>query len=170
MIIPPLVYGFILVQLLVVSYYDLKFRKIYNYWPLLNIIILVPLFIFFPKHYNVIFDYFVFPFSFLIVGFILFFYKIMGAGDVKFLFTLFLIIPEKVHIEFFLLLSYSTILIGLFIMFFKGIKKWPHFRYALIIRDFGLIKKIFHGKLPYSPVIFMGWILLGVIHWKRIFL
>ena len=48
------IYVFLLVQLLAVSYIDLRQRKISNIWPILNICLFIALLFLFPEQYKFI--------------------------------------------------------------------------------------------------------------------
>ena len=79
--IPWPIYIFILIELCIVAYLDLKYRKIRNVWILVNVVISIGLFISFPKFYILKIESFQFSIAFIFVGFLLFMMKIMGGGE-----------------------------------------------------------------------------------------
>ena len=162
------IYLFLLVQLLAVSYIDVRERKISNIWPILNICLVIVLLFLFPEQYKFFsagkpyVDQLLFSMVFLLVGFILFLLRIMGGGDSKFLVSLFLIIPYSIQEKAFTHLLLSTIIIGTFILFVNLSK---HVDVILdVFRNGNLrrLKMIFGSKFPFAPVILISWIWLGL--------
>jgi len=149
------VYIFILIQLVYVAYQDYKTKKILNVWTLSNLTFAFIFYFIYPHQYqfsmNVIYTFLIVFF----IGFVLYCKNIMGAGDVKYLSSFFLLIPEKMHHVFIEMLIFSTIIIGLTLilkqLYFIFIKK----------------KKVeFMGsKFSYAPVIFFSWLGVG---WKML--
>jgi prepilin peptidase CpaA len=162
--IPSLVFYFILIELIVVSIIDIREKKIKNYWPLMNIVLFVLFLFIYPENYHFDFSTFLYPTVFLLVGFGLFLLKIMGAGDTKFLFSFFLLIPKLVQNELFVLLLYSTVLIGCFFFLTNFIKNFEKIVQTIKAREYFLLKNFFGSKFPFAPVILISWIWLG---WKK---
>jgi prepilin peptidase CpaA len=162
--IPSLVFYFILIELIVVSIIDIREKKIKNYWPLMNIVLFVLFLFIYPENYHFDFSTFLYPTVFLLVGFGLFLLKIMGAGDTKFLFSFFLLIPKLVQNELFVLLLYSTVLIGCFFFLTNFIKNFEKIIQTIKAREYFLLKNFFGSKFPFAPVILISWIWLG---WKK---
>lgn len=167
--IPQSVYLFLLIELIAVSYLDILSRKISNNWSILNIILFVIILFIIPESYTFEFRQFFFSMAFLIVGFILFLLKIMGPGDTKFLFSLFLIIPVSLHDSAFVCLLYSTIIAGGSLFILNTIQNFKILSLSFKIRDIGIIKKVYGKKFSYAPVILFSWIWLGWEYRKTIF-
>ena len=159
--IPYLIYIFVLIELCIVSYLDIKFRKIKNYWSILNIIIAILFFIIFPDLYVFKLETFGFPLVFLFVGFGLFLLKIMGGGDSKFLATFFLVIPLKVHDEVFLHLLTATVTIGLLFFVINIIRNFEGIVESFKNSDLKGVKNYFGKKFAYAPVILFSWVTYG---------
>lgn len=155
------IYFFILLELAVVSYADLLYKKIKNHWSILNICIFFVFIIIIPGGYQLKFDHFVLPLIFLGVGFLLFVLKIMGAGDTKFLSTLFLLVPLNLQYQFLLLLLYVTIFVGVLMLIFNSYTGRTILYNAFVNRDISRVKKVFGSKFTYAPVILLAWIWLG---------
>lgn len=159
--IPLPIYLFVLVELIAVSYGDIKTNKIPNFWSILNLIAFIVLLWIAPGYYFFEPQTFLFSAVFLAVGFVLFLVNIMGAGDTKFLFTFFLLIPVTVHETTFYHLLMSTVLIGGFV-FLQNILK--HFRTLLDAfknHDLQAVKNCFGTKFSFAPVILVAWLWLG---------
>jgi prepilin peptidase CpaA len=149
------------IELGVVSYIDLKSRKISNFWPLLNLALFFLCLTLFPDQYVMSWTTFFFPLVFLMVGFILYLLKIMGPGDSKFLFSLYLLTPVHLHEATFLCLAYSTVFVGGTLLAVNTIRNFDRIKTALIIRDVAAIKGVYGKKFPYAPVILFSWAWLG---------
>jgi prepilin peptidase CpaA len=155
------VYLFIFVQLLFVSWGDIKSQKIPNYWAILNIICFITLLLLFPDTYYLNWATFIYSFSFLIIGFFLFLLKIMGGGDSKYLFSFFLIIPPTLLDMTLTSLLISTVLIGLFVFFTNFVRNFEKIYNHLKIMDVYGLKYCFGSKFSFAPVILMAWMLVG---------
>lgn len=155
------IYLFLLIQLIFVTITDLKYRKIRNFWVLLNIAVSLLLYFLFPKLYPFIIDSFQFSIVFIFVGFVLFLLKVMGGGDSKYLASFFLIVPEGVQEPLFYYLLIATIIIGVFFL----LKNTIHYRDELIESikksDLQGVKNCFGTKFAYAPVILISWVYLG---------
>lgn len=159
--IPISVYLFLVIELLAVSYGDLKTKKIPNIWSILNLFIFVLLILILPDYYKVQWKMLFYSFAFLFVGFMLFLVKIMGGGDSKFLFTFYLLVPVSAQDKVFIFLLYSTLIIGslIFLMvtfknFYKIIEIWQS-------GQWGNFKKIYGTKFSFAPVMLFSWIWMG---------
>ena len=161
MIATPIFY-LILIQLIIVSLGDISSKKIPNLWPLLNLIFYPVLCYLFPEYYSFHWQSFIFPFAFLIVGFILFLLKIMGGGDSKYLFSLFLIIPLAMHERMLNFLLLSTVIIGSFVLITNLVGSMEKIVQSLKLGDYNKVKVYFGTKFSYAPVILIAWIWLGV--------
>lgn len=166
---PLILYLFVLVELLAVTFMDVKYKIISNYWLLLNMIFLFVLSNLFPQSYTLVWNHFLFSGAILCIGFFLFSIDIIGAGDIKYLTTLFLIIPSKDQKEIFLILNFTTIVVGFCLLIYKTATNFSQLQYAYYIKDRRLIQSIFHEKFSYSSVILLTWIIFGIKNWKIIF-
>lgn len=156
------IYLFIFIQLLIVSYLDIKTKKISNLLSIINIVFFIVLAIMFSDQYPIRLNTFIYSFVFLGVGFGLFLLKIMGGGDAKYLSTIFLIIPYQQHEKTLELLLFSTIIIGSFVFIRNIIENIEDINRALKEQRLEDIKRIFGKKFAFAPVIFIAWTWLGV--------
>ena len=161
--IPPYLYLFLCLELIAVSWIDLKTQKISNGWTLLNIFLFFVLVIVLPQNYFFKLQTFFYSTVFLVVGFGLFLLKIMGGGDVKFLFSFFLLIPLALQETCLELLLYSTLFIGGVFLLVNFISHRKKVFLALAHKDIHLLKTCFGTKFSFAPVILVSWIWLG---WK----
>jgi prepilin peptidase CpaA len=167
--IPLSVYAVLFIELLLVSYGDVRQKKISNIWSLVNIGLYIILLFAFPSDYEFSWNSLVFPMAFLFVGFFLFALKIMGGGDSKYLFSFFLLIPEKLHEEFFLCLIYLTIFVGGFLFLLNTIKNFAKLKEAIKYKSAYSIKQIYGKRFTYAPVIGLSWVCLGIWVKDRIY-
>lgn len=150
-------------ELLNVSLIDLKSKKIANYWTLVNILIAIAFYVFggFAFEWRI----FIFPVATIVLGFFLFLAKIMGAGDSKYLASLFIMLPfhyQQIYLENVLL---STILVGGVLFIAKLVLKYKRIKgYALSWHFKGVIEEI-RSRFSYAPVLFLAWLLLGKELW-----
>ena len=159
--IPVALYLFVLLELSLVSYLDVKYRKIKNAWSLLNIGVAALLFIFFPDLYPFKLEMFYFTLVFVFVGFALFILKIMGGGDSKFLATIFLVMPLEAQDKVFLYLLLATITIGFVSLSNNIYIQREKLRESVRNKDIQGVKSCFGTKFPYAPVILFTWVLMG---------
>lgn len=155
------IYLFILVQTLFVAIHDVKYKKISNQWTILNCLLFTGFLLMFPDRYELSLNTFFYSFTFLFVGLIGFAMRIMGAGDSKYLFSLFLLTPALWHDQVFTLLLNSTMIIGGFSMLTSISQN--HEKIVIYARSGYArgIKECLGNKFPYAPVIFMSWAWLG---------
>jgi prepilin peptidase CpaA len=165
MIFPLVVFIFVSIQLLFVAYVDLKTRTISNIWMLINFIFFCLLTWIFPTLYIWKVSTFIFPLAFLFVGFLLFFLKIMGGGDSKYLSSIYLLIPFSHQEQVFLYLLYTTIIVGSSLLLINIIKNLDRIIMLLKESDIMGIKRIFGKKFTYAPVIFISWMWFG---WRNL--
>lgn len=159
-------YGLILIELAVVSWVDIKTKKISNLWPLANLALAIILHFTLPDFYLWEWQSLIFPIGWIVLGFFLFVLGIMGAGDSKFLASLFLVIPLEQHMLMFEKILYSTLVVGLVMLTFKIAKDFKKIKaYAFSAYWSGLRESI-RSNFSYAPVILLAWILFGVGHWK----
>ncbi|MEX0798901.1 MAG: prepilin peptidase [Bacteriovoracaceae bacterium] len=159
--IPFPVYLFVLIELIAVSYGDIKTNKIPNFWSLLNLVAFFVLLWVAPQYYHFGFQTFFYSTVFLVVGFVLFLLNIMGGGDSKFLFTFFLLLPVSLHRATFHNLLLSTILIGGAFFLHNVLKNLKTLFKAFMSQDLKTVKSCFGTKFSYAPVILVAWLLMG---------
>jgi prepilin peptidase CpaA len=159
--LPISVFIFLLLQLLLVAYGDIKTRKIPNYWALINISIFALLTFLFPEQYRWEMKTFIFPIAFFFVGFILFMLKIMGGGDSKYLVSFYLLTPVDLHESAFLFLLLSTVIVGLFLLIMNALNNFEKILSAIKCMDITAIKEVFGTKFSYAPVILISWMWFG---------
>ncbi len=155
MILAPTIY--ITLQLGVVAWFDFKTKKISNIWPLVNLLLFILLPFLWPESYQHQLNVWFVPLAFLFVGFILFKMDIMGAGDSKYLFSLFLLIPQFLHEDLLTYLLIVTVSVGGTLLAWKMIRKWDEFKAALVLKE-GRLRRLVGGKFTYAPVILAAWL------------
>lgn len=162
-------YSLILVELVFVAYFDMRFKTIKNYWSILNILVYISCLFLMPDLIKFSLSSLIMPLFFLFFGFLLFASNIMGAGDVKFLSTFFLLIPEIYMDSTVLGLIYATILIGGGLVLINTIKNYNAIVAATKSYDFAKIKSFYGTKFSFAPVITISWIYMGVVEkiWTR---
>lgn len=160
------VFALVLLELLVVAWIDFKTHKISNNWSLLNISLGVVLYFTLGSLYPFSWEVLLFPLGFILIGFILFLMNIMGAGDSKFLASLFLLIPLEYHLLFFEKLVLSTIITGAFLLTYRIIRNSGKLKAYLISHYWEGVKLTLKSRFSYAPVIFMAWLILGLDIWR----
>ncbi len=160
-----LIYSLVFVQLLIVGFLDFKTHKISNYWIFINLGFAFIFHAFFDYLYPLSWGTFIFPLSFIGVGFFLYLLGIMGAGDSKFLASLFLVIPLEYHMVLFEKIVFSTLATGSIILFMKIIFHRRTLIAYLLSRHWSGVKNIIKSRFSYAPVITLAWILLGGDLW-----
>ena len=167
--IPLTVYIFLLIELIAVAYVDILHRKISNYWIIVNILTFITLLVISPQAYQLSISTFFYSFVFLIMGFILFLLNVMGGGDSKFLFSLYLLIPVSLQESAFLNLIYSTLFIGGILFLTTIAMNWKQIIFATKYKDMGTLKIVIGRKFAFSPVILVAWIVFGWENYKYFF-
>lgn len=154
-----------LVQLLIVSWIDFKTKKISNLWPLLNIGLSVVFHFTMTNLYPLTWELALFPLGLVLIGFFLFLFQIMGAGDSKYLASLFLITPVEYHLSLFSKLVLATILVGSILLVFHLFKHGRKIKAYLIGQYWEGLKETIKSRFSYAPVILLAWLLLGFELW-----
>ncbi|MBT3981305.1 MAG: hypothetical protein HOE90_08120 [Bacteriovoracaceae bacterium] len=157
----PFVYSLVFIELLLVSYGDFKWKKISNYWSLLNITLFICLLFILPATYSINLKTFIYPLGFLGVGFTLFILNIMGGGDSKFLSTFYLLIPLSIQDSATEFLLYSTASIGGMLMIKNFIKNHKSILLYIKLQDYKSLKNYFGSKFSFAPVILIAWVIVG---------
>ncbi len=160
--IPVWIYYFLLIELIVVSYLDLRTKTIKNIWSIINLSFFLIFLFLYKEHYPFVLTSFVYSLSFLLVGFLLFLVKIMGAGDTKYLFSFFLVSPVQLHDEIFNRLLVFTTLCAFIFLIFNVLKNFKKLYLAILTRDLVQLKSCFGTKFAFAPVILISWIWLGL--------
>jgi len=86
----------------------------------------------------------------------------MGAGDSKFLFTFYLLIPEGFQEDVFLFQAYLTVIVGGSLLIYNTYKNFGKLKLAYIHGDVGIVRGVYGKKFAYAPVIFGAWIWFGL--------
>lgn len=160
---PWTLYFFILIQLIFVSYLDVKNKKISNYWSIINFVAFVLLHLFLREHYQLSWQTFYYSFVFLVVGFTLFLLKVMGAGDTKYLVSFYLLIPPTLQEDAFVTLLFCTVIIGSALLFERLVLHHKQLYFAVKSRDISGFRLLLGGKFSFAPVILLSWIWFGWI-------
>ncbi len=155
------IYLFLTIQLLFVSYLDIKYKIIKNYWPIINITFFIILLLTMTELYYFKIDNFFLPFVFLVIGFMLYVLKVMGAGDVKYIFSIFLLIPHNLQKEFVMILLYSTLIVSILVITYKTLRDIKIVFGFIIGRDLKSIVEIYGSKISYAPVVLISWVWFG---------
>lgn len=161
-----LVFIIILIELLIVSWIDLKKKKISNVWFIVNLAICAGFHLLMPSLYPLSWEIILFPLGFVLIGFFLFLFHVMGAGDSKFLASLFLIVPLEYHLSFFSKIVSATILIGLLLILVSLFKNGSKLKAYLIGQYWEGIKETIKSRFSYAPVILIAWFMFGIELWK----
>lgn len=160
----PFLFSFLLIELLFVSYIDIRTKKISNLWSLVHIVLFIGLMLYaqeFPA-----FTHFIFPVGMIVVGFVLFVFHIMGAGDSKYLASIFLLIPTPYHMLFMEKLLTVTIFVGTILLIMKFVKSAAKIKAYLMTFYLKAVQKELHSRISYAPVILVSWILFGIALWQ----
>ncbi len=89
----------------------------------------------------------------------------MGAGDSKFLATLFLIIPLEYHLLFMEKIILSTMITGGLLVLLRMIKSIETLGSYLISGYWFGLKSMMKSSFSFAPVVAVAWILLGLHLW-----
>jgi len=162
-IFPVSLFLYLMIQLFIVSYTDLKIKKIPNVWPIVNVFTFFILYFLFPGLFEISWRTLFYPTVFFFVGLFFFSIKIVGAGDSKYLVSLFLLVPlgfQEVALASLVEITFITGVVSFLINTLKNIKKIFQ---AFNERKINLIKECYGKKFPFAPVILGSWIIFG---WK----
>lgn len=156
-------YLLIFIQLFWVSLIDIKHKKISNQWIFLNLGLTLFLWVAFPNQYAVTGEKLIYSITFVAVGFVLYLVRIIGAGDSKYLASLYLVIPiDWCEIALYSLFL-STVIIGGFVFFTTVVKKYDQLWISFAARDYKEMAKLLNNRFSYAPVILVSWVLLGFL-------
>jgi prepilin peptidase CpaA len=151
-----IIFTLVSLELIVVSIIDFKKKIISNWWSIFHLVLFLISNIFFKSELSI--GLFFYPFAFLIIGFVLFLLKIMGAGDSKFLASLSLVLPVKFHPQFLESLLYATILVGFILLMLRLKMDYTKLRAYFLSRYWRGITQAIKSEFSYAPVIFLAWI------------
>ncbi len=147
---------YISLQIIVVAWFDFKTKKISNLWTILNFILYLIFPFLLPDVYSFKLSTWFVPLAFIFVGFVLFKVDVMGAGDSKYLFSLFLIIPQVKHEYFLMTLLSFTAVIGVILLAWRLISKAEQIKLIILTRA-GSFRDILGTKFTFAPVIMLSW-------------
>jgi prepilin peptidase CpaA len=165
-VITGIVYGLILVELMVVAWIDYKTEKISNRWVIVNGVLSIIFHLSFQNLYPLSWEVLLFPAGFIIIGFFLYLFHVMGAGDSKFLASLFLIVPLEFHLLVFAKLILATILTGVVLLSMRILRNWNKVKAYFLSHHWTGIKLLIKSRFTYAPVILLSWILFGFEIWN----
>ena len=156
--IPISVAIFLFIELATVAYFDIKTRKVRNSWFLMNVCLYPLLLFLFQDTYYFNLKSLVIPLGWIVLGFVLFRFKVMGAGDSKYLCSFFLLLPYKEQEEMLFFLIVVTAIVGG--LFFSS-NLWKNS--DAIIRhmkcyNFLAIGQYFGSRFCYAPVVLMSYV------------
>lgn len=159
--IPIFLYWFLFLQLILVSVIDIKYRKISNTWFFINLSFFVSFLFIFPDIYSFNYSALKYSFGFIVVGLILFKYKIMGAGDSKFLASFYLLVPQVLQYPLFIQILYTTIAISAILFLVNVLKNFVRIKNAIFLLQPAGIKDLIGRKFTYAPIILLAWLGIG---------
>ena len=144
-----------------VALVDVKTKKIANHWAILNICLYLLSLVIAAEVYTFSINHVLTAFAFMAVGFVLFMLNIMGAGDSKYLFSLFLLIPPVWVDQAFISLMICTMVIGGFSLFTSLVQNMEKIVVHARLGSAQGVRECLGGKFPFAPVIFFSWLVLG---------
>jgi prepilin peptidase CpaA len=159
------IFSVIAIELLIVAWFDLKKKKISNLWPLFNLALAIVFFVSFPTLYQWDYSLLLFPLGFIVGGFILFLMDIMGAGDSKYLASLFVVIPLDHQYLYFQKLVMMTLVVGSLLLLRSLISNYEKIRAYFNSHYWRGFKDIIRSRFSYAPVMLLAWLLLGASEW-----
>jgi prepilin peptidase CpaA len=109
--------------------------------------------------------HFIYPIGFIVLGFVLFVFHVMGAGDSKYLASLFLVTPTPFHPLLMEKLLTVTIFVGTILIILKFVKSAEKIRVYLMTFHLAGLKSEISSRFSFAPVILVSWILYGVSLW-----
>lgn len=149
-------------ELLIISWIDVKTKKISNFWPMVNFVGAVLLYFFFKDLFVFNWEILILPLTLVLSGFFLFHWGVMGAGDSKLVASLLLILPQSLQIIFFEKLIYLTILTAAVMILMKVLRLKKNVNTSVNVIGHKRVK----SKFSYAPVVALAWIFLGFSIWK----
>jgi prepilin peptidase CpaA len=156
-------YSVVLIQLLLISWIDLKTKRIYHLWPIFNFFLGLGLLV--GGVHPLAYQHFYFPLGMLIIGFIFFLFRIMGGGDSKYLASLFFITPFEYHYLLFEKLVLVTMIVGSLLLMMTVVRQGARIKAYFVGMYWQGFKDIIKSRFSYAPVILIAWLYLGVHEW-----
>lgn len=160
-----LIFSLIFSQLSIVAFIDFKTHKISNIWTIINACVAGALYLLLPDFYNWSWEVLLFPVGFIVFGFLFFLAGIMGAGDSKYLASLFILLPFEYHAIFFEQLIISTIVVGAVLIILKAIPNLSQLKTYFLTKHWQGFRDIIRSRISYAPVMLLAWILMGAKVW-----
>jgi prepilin peptidase CpaA len=157
-------FSVLLVELIVVSIIDIRTKKISNLWSLFHIALFVGIHLYSGDWPEI--AHYLFPIGMIVVGFVLFLFHIMGAGDSKYLASIFLLTPTPLHMPYMEKLLTVTIFVGTILLTMKFVKSAAKIKAYLMTFYFKALKAEINSRFSYAPVILVSWILFGIALWQ----
>lgn len=157
-------FAFLLAELLVVSYIDVRTKKISNLWSISHIVIFLGIMAYTQEYPSG--SHFIFPVGMIVAGFVLFVFHIMGAGDSKYIASIFLLTPTPLHMLFMEKLLTVTILVGTLLIMLKYFKNAAKIKAYLMTFYLKAVQSEIHSRISFAPVILVSWILFGIALWQ----
>jgi prepilin peptidase CpaA len=160
------IYALILIQLIWVSWVDLKTKKISNNWFMINAFLAIVAYITLPQMYHLTLNALILPFTIVMVGFLFYILRIMGAGDSKYLAGLFLLVPIEFHFQFLEELLKSTLFTGAILLISRMVVRFSEIKVLFLTLHWRGMVGVVSSRFSYAPVILLAWILLGLKIWN----
>ncbi len=157
-------FSFLLIELLIVSYIDVRTKKISNLWSIAHIALFLGIMLYTQEFPSA--SHFLFPVGMIVAGFVLFVFHIMGAGDSKYIASIFLLIPTPLHMLFMEKLLTVTIFVGTILIIMKFVKSAAKIKAYLMTFYLKALQTEIHSRISFAPVILMSWILFGIALWQ----
>ncbi len=157
-------FAILLFELFIVSYIDVRTKKISNLWVIAHVVGFLLLGLVsgeWPTGYH-----YIFPAGTIVLGFALYVFQIMGAGDSKYLASLFLLIPTSLQMLFMEKLLTVTIFVGTILLTMKFVKSAAKIKAYIMTMYLKAVRAEIHSRFSYAPVILVAWILFGVTLWQ----
>lgn len=89
----------------------------------------------------------------------------MGAGDSKYLASLFLLIPPDRHMLMLEKLVYATLAVGIITLMMKFLRDFQKIKSYAFSTHWNGLKESLRSRFSYAPVILLAWLLLGAQEW-----
>lgn len=158
----------VLAEASAVAWSDARHGTVPNAWPLLNLALFPAALLLFPHAYGPLgWGTAAAPLLWLAAGFVLFRLRIMGAGDSKYLASLFLLVPEGLRAALFLRLVLASAL-GCGALLAARLARRAGPILALDpARAPALLREAVAGRAPFAPVVLaaVAWFLLADAGW-----
>jgi len=158
-----LIFTIMTIQLSIVTWVDIYQRKISNYWMLVNLILGISLHLWLPELYPWSWTLLGYLTGWFVIGFSFFYVGIMGAGDSKYLASLFLITPTLLRWEFLEKIVYSTLVFAMIMLMITMVRNFAKFKAFFFTGAWHGFKQLMGNKFSYAPVILLAWLVSGLL-------